>query len=286
MTAFDDHLGLGVTSVCRCWAIDRTDGVRFNFTDHDGPVQFLDRTFEAETGLTARAVVQATGLSVDNSEALGVLSSARIRDEDIDAGLFDGARVTSWLVNWQNPVERVVQFRGTLGEITRAAGAFQAELRGLTEGLNTVMGRSYHRSCSAVLGDTVCSVDLSAPGYTATATPQDSEGAQRFWFSGLSSFEMGWFERGRLIASATNTGVIKSDKTDGLLRRIDLWAPLPQGVPEGALTLEAGCDKRAETCRLKFSNMTNFRGCPDIPGEDWLARVPRRDGVNGGGSLR
>ncbi|MFD2844660.1 phage BR0599 family protein [Paracoccus cavernae] len=34
--------------------------------------------------------------------------------------------------------------------------------------------------------------------------------------------------------------------------------------------LSAGCDKRAETCRLKFANFLNFRGFPHLPTEDWL----------------
>jgi uncharacterized phage protein (TIGR02218 family) len=49
--------------------------------------------------------------------------------------------------------------------------------------------------------------------------------------------------------------------------------------------LEAGCDKRAETCRLKFANFLNFRGFPHLPGEDWLTAVPKAEGANDGGSL-
>ena len=30
-----DHLGTGVTTVCRVWSVRRTDGVTFGFTDHD-----------------------------------------------------------------------------------------------------------------------------------------------------------------------------------------------------------------------------------------------------------
>ena len=50
--------------------------------------------------------------------------------------------------------------------------------------------------------------------------------------------------------------------------------------------IEAGCDKAEDTCRLKFANMVNFRGFPDIPGEDWLMAFPKGGGVNDGGSLR
>jgi hypothetical protein len=41
-----------------------------------------------------------------------------------------------------------------------------------------------------------------------------------------------------------------------------------------------------ETCRLKFNNLLNYRGFPDLPGEDWMMAVPRSDGANGGGSRR
>jgi uncharacterized phage protein (TIGR02218 family) len=50
--------------------------------------------------------------------------------------------------------------------------------------------------------------------------------------------------------------------------------------------LVAGCDKRLETCRLKFNNILNFQGFPDLPGEDWVVAVPRTSGANTGGSLR
>ena len=61
---------------------------------------------------------------------------------------------------------------------------------------------------------------------------------------------------------------------------------LPAGLVAGdLLRLEAGCDKRAETCREKFGNFLNFRGFPHIPGEDWLASYPVRSHRNDGGSL-
>ncbi len=50
--------------------------------------------------------------------------------------------------------------------------------------------------------------------------------------------------------------------------------------------LEAGCDKRVDTCRLKFDNLLNFQGFPDIPGEDWLLVGAASAGANAGGSRR
>ena len=50
--------------------------------------------------------------------------------------------------------------------------------------------------------------------------------------------------------------------------------------------IEAGCDKRFETCRYKFNNRLNYQGFPDIPGEDWLKAVPAVTGQTTGGSRR
>ncbi len=43
-------------------------------------------TFRADTGLTALALAQSTGLSVDNTEALGALTDAAVREDEIEAG--------------------------------------------------------------------------------------------------------------------------------------------------------------------------------------------------------
>src|SRR5690554_2932668 len=97
---FQAHLDSATTTLCRCWQVVRRDGVRFGFTDHDNVVRFDGQIFLASEGMSARALEQTTGLAVDNSEALGVLSDASVSEADILAGLFDSAVVLAWLVNW------------------------------------------------------------------------------------------------------------------------------------------------------------------------------------------
>lgn len=283
------HLASGATTVCHAWAITRADGVVLGFTDHDRTLAFEGVVFRADTGLSALALQQGTGLSVDNSEAIGALSDAGLREADIDAGRFDGAEVTCWLVNWAEVTERQVLFRGSIGEIRRAGGAFTAELRGLSEALNRPMGRVYQKPCGAVLGDADCGVDLTAPGYVVEAEVVAVREAT-VWVAALPDFEPGWFARGELIvldgAAAGLSGVVKRDVSeDG--RRFDLWQELRAGVVAGdRVRVTAGCDKRMGACRYKFDNLLNYRGFPDIPGEDWLAAVPSVAGQTTGGSRR
>lgn len=284
------HLASGRTTLCRAWAVVRKDGAEFGFADHDNDLSFEGFTFKADTGLSANAFEQTTGLSVDNTEALGALSSAAITEEDIRAGRFDGAEVRAWLVNWAAPEQRVLQFRGTLGEITRGAGGFRAELRGLTEALNQQQGRVYQATCGAILGDQGCKFDLGQVGYSHETQVQAIRDGKFFEFDALDGFDDRWFERGRLVVLSGKAeglvGLIKNDRLSDDGRIIEIWEDLRADiVPGDLIRFEAGCDKRAETCRLKFNNFKNFRGFPHIPGEDWLTKYPRQSDQNSGGSL-
>ena len=284
------HLAGGQTTVCRAWLVTRRDGIRLGFTDHDRDLSFEGAVFRAESGLTARALQQTTGLAVDNTEAVGALSDVSVSESDLLDGRFDAAEVRAWLVNWANPEERLEQFRGTLGEVTRAAGAFRAELRGLTEALNQPQGRVYQRRCSAVLGDGQCRFDLAQPGYFAARAVETVVDRTVFRFGALGGFDDRWFERGRLVVTsggaAGSVGLIKNDRTVGAGREIELWQAIGPEVMAGDLIrLEAGCDKDAETCRVKFTNFANFRGFPHIPGEDWLTSYPKAERTQQGQSL-
>lgn len=285
------HLGIGVTTTCRCWALTRRDGVVMGFTDHDRPLAFEGVTFRPDTGMSALALQQTTGLSVDNTEALGALSDAAIREADIEAGRYDGAELRAWLVNWQDVTARSLIFRGTMGELRRAGGAFEAELRGLTDALNVPLGRVYQKACSAILGDRTCTFDLNTPGYVSERPAEAVEENRVFHFAQMGGFEDDWFRHGviRVLSGAATglIGLIKRDRSDGAGRVIDLWHPFGATVAPGdALRIEAGCDKRMATCQFKFDNLLNFQGFPDIPGDDWTITDPTKSAHLDGGSRR
>jgi uncharacterized phage protein (TIGR02218 family) len=283
------HLATGCTTLCHLWQVVRQDGRRYGFTDHDRDLVVDGDLYRADTGLTARALQQTTGLSVDNTEAMGALSSIAVSEADLAAGRFDGAAVTAWLVNWADLSERQCLFRGTFGEVTRVDGTFRAELRGLTEPLNQPQGRTFQRTCSAILGDVKCRFDLTTPGY-ASEVVLTAAADRSFVLGGQGGFVGRWFERGRLIVldgpAAGLFGVIKVDRIDGAERVIELWQALPVPVRAGdRIRIEAGCDRTLATCKAKFDNLPNFRGFPHIPGEDWVTSYPVSNGRNLGGSL-
>ena len=295
MGIFDEgleaHLRQGLTTVCHAWRITRSDGEVYAFTDHDLSLTFDGVTFRADTGLSALAVAQSTGLSVDNTEALGALSDSALREDEIEQGRFDGAEVQGWLVNWADTSQRWLNFRGHLGELTRVDGAFRAELRGLTEALNRPLGRVYQKPCSAVLGDATCRFDLASPNYSLALPVQTVTGARKFLWDDVLGFDADWFTRGRLeVIDGPAAGLwstIKSDRITGTTRTIELWEPVRGAIEAGTqVRLVAGCDKRVETCQIKFNNFPNYQGFPDLPGEDWVLTVPSSGNTNSGGSLR
>lgn len=279
---FASHLFDGLTTLSRAWALTRRDGTVLGFTDHDRDLTFEGITFKADTGLTAQALSQSTGLSMDNTEALGALSDAAMREEDIRAGRYDGAKIEAWLVNWADTSVRHMQFRGYLGEVTRTAGAFRAELVGLAETLNQPQGLVYQKPCSAVLGDQRCGVITNDPSYQVDLSVVAVDGAN-ITVAGGDAYATRWFERGRIeVMSGAATGLIgaiKNDRLEGTQRKIEMWDSLRADVAVGdTLRLTAGCDKREKTCHTKFDNIANFRGFPHLPGEDRLTSIP----VNGG----
>ncbi|MGX0902995.1 putative phage protein (TIGR02218 family) [Roseovarius sp. MBR-79] len=289
--AFAAHLGRGITTVCRCWALTRRDGRVMGFTDHDRVLSFDGIAFRPGTGMSARAVEESTGLAVNNTEAFGALSDEGITEAEIEAGRYDGAGLRAWVVNWQDVAERLEIFAGTLGDIRRAGGAFEAELRGLTDALNVPLGRVYQKRCSAILGDRDCTFDLDTPGYVAERPAEAVDENRVFRFAQMGGFAEDWFRHGLIRvqsgAAAGLSGLIKRDRMEGAGRVIELWHPLGAPVAMGdALRIEAGCDKAMETCLFKFDNLLNFQGFPDIPGDDWVITDPTKSPRLDGGSRR
>ena len=264
------------TTLARAWSITRKDGFRLGFTDHDQTLAFDDLDFRPEHGLSARAFVQASGLSVDNTEAAGVLSDDAITEIDLLSGRWDSAELRMWEVDWKDVSSRRLLFLGTLGEVTRSNGAFRAELRGLTEKLAQSRGRVYHPRCSAALGDAACKMKLEGSIFEDRAIFQGTSEAGKFRLGGLPDHESGWFNGGLLrVMNGKGKGVscmIKHDvRAETGTRLIELWSDFVlYPDPGDEISLRAGCDKSAMSCKAKFNNFLNFRGFPHLPSEDWL----------------
>ncbi len=66
---------------------------------------------------------KSLGLSVDTASIAGALSSQAITEDDLARGLWDGAQVDLYRVDWTDTAQRVHLFAGRIGEVRRGAQA-------------------------------------------------------------------------------------------------------------------------------------------------------------------
>lgn len=274
------HLESGATTLCWCWRLTRSDGVRQGFTDHDRDLAFDGTTFEAAAGFEASEVRETLGLSVDNLEITGALSSAHLAEADLSAGLYDDASVEIFRVNWADVAQRMLLRSGTLGEVKRSGRAFAAEVRGLSHVLQQPKGRLFQYTCDADVGDARCGLALGGAAYTGNGTVTDVLSERRFAAAGLDGYQSGWFTRGLVtVTSGAATGQkveVRTHAVTGGVATFELWQPVRQPLLAGmTFTVRAGCDKSNRMCREKFTNIANFRGFPHMPGNDFLTAVAR-----------
>jgi hypothetical protein len=202
----------GAAMLCHAWLLTRKDGERMGFTDHDRDLEVDGVICRAASGWTA-GVMETAADRVGTVSVAGGLDDAAIRAEHLDGGVYDGAVVDLWRVDWSRPELKVRLWRGRLARVRREGDAFTGELEGPLAALDRVVGRTYGRGCDAELGDSRCGVDLASfPGAT--------------------------------------------------------------------------CDRGWATCVGVFGNGANFRGFPDIPGDDFLTASPAGSARNDGGSRR
>jgi uncharacterized phage protein (TIGR02218 family) len=240
--------------------------------------------------MTASELQHGSELSVDAQDAEGALTSERITETDIAAGLWDGAEVEVWRVNWSDPSQRVLLRRGAIGQIRRGRVAFVAEMRSLAHVLGQTVGRVYQATCDAELGDARCRVDLDDPAFKGAGEVLEVLRDRAFRVSGLPAFDAGLFALGALEwTSGASAGqrfeVAQHDVLEAAVTFTLIKAPVRAIASGDAVVVRAGCDKRLETCSGRFANAVNFRGFSHIPGNDAVIRYARRDGSNSGEPL-
>lgn len=272
------------TSRVRGFKLTRPDGVVMAFTDHDHPLTIAGLTYEASTALTPSEAASNLGLAVDDQDVTGGLSSDAISEEDLAAGRYDGATVEVVEVDWTDTASFEVIGVYTVGEVSRDEAAFRCELRSRAALLQQTRGRRCLATCDAHLGDSRCKFNTSAPGWTGTGAVLAVVTDTDFRHSGLSGFTSVFFSHGLLTWTGGPNAGQQSEVRLHDSTVVGLWSPPTADLAAGhAFTITVGCDKSYETCRLKFSNGTNFRGFPTITGEDALLyATPGAAGLDGG----
>ena len=275
------HITEEATSLAQCIEIVRRDGNAFRFTDHDVDIVFNGDTYTAKGGFDSTALDSSAGLAVDNMEIEAILDDSSITEEDLKLGRFNAAKVTIFLVNYEDTAsgERVILKSGTLGDIkVRDSDIYSAEIRSLAETLQNRVGRLYLPHCNAKrLGDVRCKVSLTGRSFNLTVSA--SSGRQVFEHD-TSVLPAEYFRNGVLTWTGGDNNGFEFEVKQYVLLNGGAQGQFTLQVPTGKLiqvgdtfTAFQGCDRLLATCRDVFNNVDNFRGFPHLPGLDEMLKV-------------
>jgi uncharacterized phage protein (TIGR02218 family) len=265
------HYAQGTTMIATCWKVSRTDGVILTATAHPEDIVFGGATYVSVAGYTMSDQDTGSELSPDNFELEGFLASPAITLADIHAGVWDGAAVEMFEVNYANTSQgRNLLQTGTLGELKGSRSKFGIEVRGLAQTLTRRIVRLMSKECNADLGDARCTLDLAA--FTASGTVTNFT-ERRTVVADVFAAQASDYYAGGVITftSGENLGLGMEvmTNTQGTSTAV-LYQQMPFDIAIGdTFTVCAGCKKRlTEDCIGKFSNGINFRGFPYLPQSD------------------
>jgi uncharacterized phage protein (TIGR02218 family) len=273
--ALQEHLNGGLTTLAECVKISRTDNVVKAFTTHDAELVVDGVTYRADGSFSPHVLDEDASLKENGFDVTGMLDSSHISEEDLQAGLYDHARIDVFVVNWADPSQGAVQTRrGWLGEVAISGGKYVAELRGMHDLLHRRVGDTFTPECRYDLGGAGCGVNVEALTVAGTVTGVTDNAT----FSDCTRSETdGTFNYGKLAwTSGANRGLaMEVRQWDAVNQTFALWLPMPKAVAVGdGYTVSSGCDKRFSTCKAKFNNAINFGGFPHLPGLDKILQYP------------
>ncbi|HEV2866047.1 MAG TPA: DUF2163 domain-containing protein [Allosphingosinicella sp.] len=265
-------LGRSLTTVALCWRLERQDGVALGFTSHDRDVEIEGLTYRAAPGMLPSSISLSDGFDVHTLDVEGALTSDAVTRTDLRAGRWDGAALSIFMVDWEDPAgERLAIARGELGEVTTRGDAFEAELRGPTALLERPVVEQTSPECRAELGDRRCRVDMAGRvRLTRVAAVLAEDRVQVAEAAPGDAYAYGCLRWMGGANSGLDSRIRRSQGTALTLREPPPFAPAPGDLVE----LREGCDKSLETCAIRFANVANFRGEPHLPGIDLLTRYP------------
>jgi uncharacterized phage protein (TIGR02218 family) len=276
-SALQTHLEGEVTTLAMCWRVLRADAVEKCWTDHDDVIVYDGDSYTPlESGQPSNYRQQAS-LAPSNQDLVMAFATGTGTDAELRAGLYDYAKVWSFLINWADTSQGIVKLAaGRLGEVEIRDNMARIEMRSLTQLITTTIGRIYTPECDADLGDARCKVVMT--GYTHTGTVGTVTDRRQFTIAGAAAGKAGdYYNYGKIVFSSGACAGLTLQVEDyvAATNTIALIEPLPFDPANGdAFTLYAGCDRRMTTCVDRFDNLDNFRGFPDIPGMDQALTVP------------
>jgi uncharacterized phage protein (TIGR02218 family) len=291
---FQTHIAGEVLTLCRLVKLttrynDGTVNEVMGFTDHDQDIEFEDVTYEAETSVLATALRSTLDTGVDNMDVGGILTSDRVTETDLLAGVYDGADFELMEVNWADLTQgAITHVAGSLGNISLTEGRFVVGVRSRMQRVAQQIGEIVSATCIVKrLGDEDC-LPPGAPGngfvladvrFARTVYAVSADYLTITFDSDVHA--SGVYSQGIVkMTSGPNINIereIKSHTISSGRAVLVLQEAFPYAVTVGETgRLEWGCDRSTGVCKQTFDNLVNYRGFPDVPGAEKILQRGRK----------
>lgn len=279
------HLALETTTTCylvKVVCVGTYAGTVLGFTNTNTDLAYDDGdgsvTYVAENGFAPRRIAKTSSMGVDNSELDGVVTAAGITEAMIRSGLFDGAKITVYRVNFNDLTSgrhEVVDY-GKAGETVFSDLGWRTEFRSLSQWLKQPISQAYSKTCIAKFGTMsgrwAC-MKAIAWAASGTVTSVGAETDRQFTDTGRAE-ATGYFDLGVVEwLTGDNAGAqMEVDTFAADAFALALGMPFPIQVGD-TYRPRLDCDKTFETCRDVHANTDYFRGQNKLP-MDGTAMVP------------
>ena len=291
-TRYGYHRGISLLDqqlarMANCWWIYRKDAVQKFLTDHDQPLTFGGNTYTPSGGANASDLSSESGVKEDNLEIIGVIDDSVISTDDLRDGLYDGATVIHYVVDWLYPWTSIFEQNVFyIGDVTWNKDSYRCQMAGITQQLDRTIGRTAQETCPYVFGEYPCQRDDLDPvegptirrwGCTTVYTPLGDDPARWFQVDTLPVEVNGYYNKSRVefVSGdlAGSVGYIKSYWASPGPRLIELILPMKISIPVGeTVYIYNVCDRTLQACQ-EHGNNKNFGGCPDMPGMDKMEKT-------------
>jgi len=274
-----NHLASDATKMAMLVKIMRKDGYLLTLTDHDEDIPYGGDTYKSDYAADLSTLSMTDQLNVNTLDTKGFLDALGISEVEVVSGLWDFAEVRVYRIAWINPLWGVEKrHRGWIGQISTGDIDYIAEIRSLTQKLQSSIIELVSDKCSADVFDDVCGA-VPVEGttrFTNVAVTVVTSPQRRFTIPAATA-AVPRFQEGKVIwVSGLNAGLsfeVKTHLTGGDLTLHEA-TPYNIAVDDTAIVF-TGCLKRyQEDCIDIYNNGNRFHGFPFCPGLDALLKGP------------
>lgn len=273
----------------RLFKIEPVLAVPVYLTSHATSLLFEGNTYDPAYAIEASAQTEATGGKDYDISFKGALTSDNLTQADLSGGVYRGATITEYVVDWRFPMAGAVRtYKYIIEDLEWDGESYDAKCSGLLQPLTTKKGNFFSRQCVVDLESPFCGVDLETIPNGVFENLEVSEIVSERVFKIPPSqvpTNLGddWFRWGKIqwtygLNRFRLATIIKYDESEGeftIAERptypILLDNSSVGGVGPDKFTVRAGCNKTQSTCAGKFNNFDSFQGNPYVRGSDLYA---------------